>query len=199
MTLSPNISRSPALRHCGDRQRSSPMLLLSGHEQRPAAEVNAFVDWLAGMPLAVWLGIGRGVANERTRITARGVAWDELQRAICAHELQISSWFVRDAVETAAFLASHSVRRWSPEDRRFFAAAHGAAEISALALLARPFLELPHFESLYEPVAGRADVWDRLTTNSPRGRLWKNADPDLQPKVQEARQRSARLKGISGL
>jgi len=28
--------------------------------------------------------------------------------------------------------------------------------------------------------------------------LWKNADAGLQPKVQEARQRLARLKGISG-
>jgi len=28
--------------------------------------------------------------------------------------------------------------------------------------------------------------------------LWKNADPELQPKVQEARQRLARLKDLAG-
>ena len=171
MALSSNISHLTSLSDSVDRRRSSPRrpALLSGDEQRPVAEVSTLVDWLADLPLPLWLDIGRSVASDRLRLAVRGAAWEELQRAICAKELQITAWFVRDAVETAAFLAGHSVRQWSPEDRRFFAAAHGAVEASALALLARPFLELPYFEILYEPVSDRADVWSHLTTISPHG------------------------------
>ena len=48
---------------------------------------------------------------------------------------------------------------------------------------------------LYE---GKGDVQRAATNYLAFIELWKNADPELQPKVQEARQRLARLKGISG-
>jgi hypothetical protein len=169
MTPSPKISHLPTLDNSGDWRRSASKhgALLPIREQPPVTQVNAFVDWLASLPLALWLDVGRSVASERTRVMARGSAWEELQRALCAQELQIGAWFVRDAVETAAFLASHSVRRWSAADRRWFAAAHGAAETAALALLARPFLEAEQFEALCEPLAARTDCSHHLTTLSP--------------------------------
>lgn len=107
----------------------------------PALEtVNAFVDLLVGLPLAAWLDIGRSISSDREGLRARRDAWDQLDTTITAQRLGLSAWYVRDAVETAAFLASRCTPRWSAEERRMFAAAHGAAETAALALLARVHL-----------------------------------------------------------
>jgi hypothetical protein len=95
-----------------------------------------------------WLELGGDIADARAQSAARSSAWDGLQVAIFDQGMQLAAWYVRDAVETAAFLASHSGRRRSREDRLRFAAAHGAAETAALALLARPYLTQEHFSIL---------------------------------------------------
>jgi len=142
VTALPSASRS--------RPRSDPTPHAArAVEQAAVAEVNAFVDWLAALPLSAWLEVGRAISGNREQIAARGLAWEFLQDAIAEHDLQVAAWFVRDAVETAAFLASHSVRRWSPGERRVFAAAHGGAEAAALSLLGRSFLHAAHLTSLY--------------------------------------------------
>lgn len=132
-------------------------------EQPPVAQVMAFVDWLAERPLREWLELGREIALARANAAAQGDAWDRVQSAIADRGLQLAAWYVRDAVETAAFLASHSTRRWSRNDRLLFATAHGAAESVALALLARPYLTPEHFSALYEPFADRFSRSVRLT------------------------------------
>ena len=107
----------------------------------PALEiVNAFVDLLAGLPVAAWLDIGRSIASDREGLPVRRDAWNQLDATIADQRLGLSAWYVRDAVETAAFLASGCMSRWTAEERRMFAAAQRAAETAALALLARVHL-----------------------------------------------------------
>jgi hypothetical protein len=132
-------------------------------EEPPVGQVTAFVDWLAERPLREWLELGREIARDRANASARGDAWDRVQSAIADRGMQLAAWYVRDAVETAAFVASHSTRRWSRDDRLLFAAAHGAAESAALALLTRPYLTPEHFSTLYGPFAAGFNWSVRLT------------------------------------
>lgn len=107
-------------------------------EDEPAlAGVNAFVDQLVDLPASEWEAVGRAVAADHAALLVRRAAWTAIDGAITDHGLGMTAWYVRDAVDTAAFLASRGVSRWSPDGRRMFAAAHGAAEVAALALLAR--------------------------------------------------------------
>lgn len=157
MSLTSILSSQPPAGESRARRLSSASSPRSpAVRQQPAvAEVNAFVDWLAALPLNAWLEIGRSIASDRSRIASRGIAWEQLQDTIAEHELQVAAWLVRDAVETAAFLAGHSLRRWSPEERRMFAAAHGAAETAALAMLSCSFLGMEQLTMLCEPAFDR--------------------------------------------
>ena len=107
----------------------------------PALEcVNAFVDRLLDLPFFAWLAIGHSVSSEHDGLPVRRAALDALDVAIADHGLGVPAWYVRDAIETAAFLAARGVSQWSRRERGLFAAAHGTAETEALALLARAHL-----------------------------------------------------------
>ena len=110
--------------------------------------VNAFVDRLAELPARAWIEIGR--ARMSTPADDRhGIAFALLEATIGAHEMGVTAWYVRDAVETAAFLAASAMPRWTREERRAFVAAQGAAEDAALALLARSYLAQADFDLLF--------------------------------------------------
>ena len=102
--------------------------------------VNAFVDRLLDLPFFAWLAIGQSVSSEHDGLPVRRAARDALDIAIVDHGLGVPAWYVRDAIETAAFLAARGVSQWSRRERGLFAAAHGTAETAALALLARAHL-----------------------------------------------------------
>jgi hypothetical protein len=67
------------------------------------------------------------------------------------HDLGIRAWYVRDAVDTTAFVVSRSMSPWSREGRRDFAAAQEAADAAALALLAEAYLDRAIVGVLYAP------------------------------------------------
>jgi hypothetical protein len=114
--------------------------------------VNAFVDRLAALALVAWLEIGESVvAGTPPPIEERSAAWSVLTKAITDHALGVAAWYARDAVETSAFLAKACRRRWTSRDRWLFAAAHGVAEESALAVLARPHVDGASFAILIAP------------------------------------------------
>jgi len=66
--------------------------------------------------------------------------------------LAVAAWYACDAIETSAFYASRA-KRWTPSDRRAFAAAYAAAEDAALALLARQFVPAADCATLVAPFA----------------------------------------------
>jgi hypothetical protein len=128
---------------------------LAVSEEPSAGDVTAFVDRLAELALKDWLELGADIATAPAQSAARDDACHGLQLAVSDHGLQLAAWYVCDAVQTAAFLASHKARRWSRRDRLLFAAARRAAESAALALLTYPYLTPEHFTTLYEAFAHR--------------------------------------------
>lgn len=126
---------------------------LTAGDEPTLDRVNAFVDRLAELPVATWLEIGRTLAGDLEAQAARSTARAILDATLADRELGLAAWYAKDAVETSAFLASHSAGRLSSADRRAFAGAHGAAEVAALALLAEDHLSAEDFTALYFPFA----------------------------------------------
>lgn len=112
------------------------------------SRVNEFLDRLAELPLTIWLATGRALSIDRAAIGVRQRASEALDVAIGSHGLGFTAWSMRDAVETVAFVKARELREWVPAERRYFAAAHGAAETATLAVLAREHLSDEDFRVL---------------------------------------------------
>jgi hypothetical protein len=123
------------------------------HEGAALDPVNCFVDALATLPRSEWLEIGKGVMAGLRGNETRAAAWAIVESTLRDRGLMVTAWYARDGVETAAFLATRHTARCSSNERRQMAAAQGAAEQAALALLVRDWLEPAEFELLYEPFA----------------------------------------------
>ena len=124
---------------------------LTPDDEPALGPVNEFADRLADFPVDEWLAIGRGLLTDRDHHASRAMSYATLESMLNDHGLAIAAWYVRDAVETSAYYATHSTRYWNSSGRRAFAAAHGAAEEAALALLARESLPAEDFELLSAP------------------------------------------------
>jgi hypothetical protein len=123
------------LPHQNRRLPLPPQVALMTEAQEPAlAPVKAFVDDLGNLSLDSWLAIGRAVMTNRGA-GRYASAWHAVQQAITTRGLDLAAWHVRDEIETLAYLASHSVSPLTRAHRPIFAAAQGAAEDAALALL----------------------------------------------------------------
>ena len=115
--------------------------------------VDAFLHRLVDLPLAHWLAIGEALVADREYVPVRQRAWDKLESDLNDRRLGVAAWQVRDAVDTAAHIASRESHHWLSHDRACFAAAHGAAEAAALALLARDQLPIETYRALTAPFA----------------------------------------------
>lgn len=116
------------------------------------AVVKAFTEQLSDLTLESWLAIGRAVmaARSATRYVS---AWSSVEQAIAKHGLALAAWHVRDDIETIAYLACHSGAPMARLNRPVFAAAHGAAEDAALALLVHTAIEPAALELMCAPFA----------------------------------------------
>jgi hypothetical protein len=107
--------------------------------------VDRFVDELLELTRPMWLEIGKEVV-ERGR---DGGAWTTacaIVSAVIAHRgLSIAAWYARDQVETSVYLAARPNEPASSLERKLIAAAHGAAEQAALAILVQPWLDARDF------------------------------------------------------
>jgi len=119
-------------------------------EEPALAVAKAFIERLCDLPLDSWLAIGRAVVAARSK-TAYASAWSSVENAIAKRDLGLAAWHVRDDVETVAYLASHSGAPLSRGNRPVFAAAHGAAEDAALALLVQSSISSADLELLCAP------------------------------------------------
>jgi hypothetical protein len=115
--------------------------------------VNAFVDRLSDLTLAEWLDVGRRVMADQDALARRSTSWAIMDATIAHRQLGLAAWYVRDAVETVAYLANYSAVRPPRSHRRIFAAAHGSAEDAALAVLVREHLSAEDFTTLCAPFA----------------------------------------------
>jgi hypothetical protein len=122
--------------------------------QEPAlAAANAFVEHLAELPLATWLAIGRAATTTDAGSSERAALWERVEDAIVHQRLDLAAWSVRDAVETVVHLTNHAAGRLSRADRRLLAAAHGAVEDAALAILVAECLPWADIAQLCAPFA----------------------------------------------
>ena len=124
---------------------------LTPSDEPTLAIVNVFVDRLAALPLEEWLDIGRNELADPEGVSRRATAFAILEATIGTHGLGIAAWYARDAVETSVCLASSGVPEWAARDHRAMAAAHGAAEAAALALLASDALASTDLAALLAP------------------------------------------------
>jgi hypothetical protein len=118
---------------------------------KPVGCVDAFVDRLVELPLSDWLAIGTELSADGGVVAQR--TWHCVQRTIARVGLGLTAWKVRDAVVTAAFLASRRKMRWSRDERSSFATARGAAEATALAFLVRDHVDIETLRCLFAPFA----------------------------------------------
>ena len=105
-------------------------------------ETDAFLAMLAELPIAEW----PAPASART---AHETALALLDAVLADRQLGVSAWYVRDQVETSAFVASRGRGERTCVPR----AARKLAEAAALALLVRPLLPAADFATLYGPFA----------------------------------------------
>jgi hypothetical protein len=131
------------------------------------APVNAFADRLTTLPMHEWMDVGRSETADPARAAQRATAFAILEAAIAAHGLGIASWYARDTVETSVCLATGGAPCRTARDLRLIAAAHGAAEAAALALLARDVLAASDFATLFAPFEYLVtrEAMTRLTTS----------------------------------
>ena len=126
---------------------------LTPDDQPSLAAVNAFADRLAELPVLAWLTVGRTLIDNPSTYALRETPYAILEATINNRGLSVTAWYVRDAIETSAYYASHAIVKWTSKERRAFAAAHAAAEDAALALLAREHLRAADFAALSAPFA----------------------------------------------
>lgn len=122
------------------------------------SDAKDFLERLVEFPLSSWLAVGRTLIGERAALIVRQRARSEVDGVIDDRGLDVLAWYLRDALETTVWCASQRSDGWSREERREFAAAHGAAESTALALLTRPHLSAEAFGALYAPFAGSVTI-----------------------------------------
>jgi hypothetical protein len=118
----------------------------------PAIEtVDAFIDALAALPFEQWLNVGRALQNPATARPTRSTARAILEGVMAEQGQLVSAWYVRDGVDTAVFPATTVAASGTRPHRLLVAAAHGAAEEAALALMVGATLPAIDFDVLYAP------------------------------------------------
>src|SRR5262249_25975293 len=124
--------------------------------QEPAlALTKTFIEHNGDLPTESWIAVGRAAMANRSA-AAYANAWRAVQQAIAKHELSLAAWHIRDQIETLAYLASHAGAPLARKDRPVFAAAHGAMEDAALALLVSSDLTAGDLDLLCAPFATQA-------------------------------------------
>jgi hypothetical protein len=116
----------------------------------PLEAVRSFAERLADFPTRAWLEVGHSLLRDHSSHAPRATASALLDATINGRGLGVAAWYACDAIETSAFYARRA-NRWTPSDRRAFAAAHSAAEDAALALLAGRFVPAADRATLVAP------------------------------------------------
>ena len=104
-----------------------------------------FLEDLCALPRDRWLAIGAAALARDA-----GALAVTLDRVIAEHGLGLDAWMLRDGVATAAHLACGDLSP-SRAEHRCLDAARRAAERTALALLAQPWLPRRDFEVMVGP------------------------------------------------
>jgi hypothetical protein len=124
---------------------------LNGLPDTTARYLERWLDALAALPLDEWTRIGQQCVQRDHAMLAMTRACSRVETAIADHDLAVTAWLVRDAVETATY---HVRRHAACQPRRVRAqltVARMAAEWAALALATQPWLTAGDLNDLCAP------------------------------------------------
>jgi hypothetical protein len=122
----------------------------------PQHSADALERWLDSLYLLSrndWLAIGRSDGIRAIPHSERDIACNAVSAAIADRGLQLTAWFVRDVIETAAWYAVSIGASASRTSGRFgqLDEARSHAEWAALAIATRSWLADGNFRLLYGP------------------------------------------------
>ena len=117
-----------------------------------AARVETFLDRVSELSALHWLALGRDMEKDSGRAESSAAVVATVETIIAKCGLEVRAWYVRDLVETLAYVGTRR-RNASVGDAYCLAGARSAAERAALAVLVSPYLSTTEFDVLYTPVA----------------------------------------------
>lgn len=134
---------------CADEPRA--LWALKGLPDTTAHNLERWIDALATLPIDAWLRAGnRCVQRDHTALTITR-ACGRVEKAIAAHELAVTAWFIRDMVETATWRVRRAAVRRPSRVRAELAVARMAAEWAALAIATQSWLDAADLDALLGP------------------------------------------------
>jgi hypothetical protein len=146
------VTSLSSLTHARTSAARAPMLWgLSGVPERSARRLEQWLDSLADLTVDEWIDIAHHSSIRDARDLASACA--RVDRAIVAHELEVTAWFIRDLVETAVQPGRSPTLRRSRHARSQLAVARSAAEWAALALAMEHWLAPSDRALLWAPFA----------------------------------------------
>ena len=145
------MPRQPQATLLSPRCVPSAVRALDGLPDESASALERWLDTLAELPLERWLAIGRACARDvsgyRQHVAARAL----LEAVVADQQIELTAWFIRDMVKTAAYTATTAAHRASNSARRNFAAARSAADWAALAIAAQTWIPCADRDTLCAP------------------------------------------------
>lgn len=145
------MSRQPQATSLSHSGMPSALRTLDGLPDESASALEAWLDTLAELPFDRWLAVGRACAGDvsgyRRRVAARAL----LEAIVADQQLELTVWFIRDMVKTAAHTAAITASRASRSDRRALATARSAADWAALAIATQTWLPCADRDALCAP------------------------------------------------
>lgn len=121
---------------------------LNGLSDSTAVSLEPWLDALAALPLDAWLRAGERCAQRDHAALAMTRACVRIEKVLAAHDLVVTAWFVRDAVETATWHVRRQAARQPRRVRAQLAVARMAAEWSALAIATQAWLDPDDLDAL---------------------------------------------------
>jgi hypothetical protein len=139
-------------RFAGLQDETRPSSLFDALPRSSARAVEQWLDALQDLPLDAWFAVTGRDGDDQPSEQEREVARRAVIGAIAGHGLEVTAWFIKDMVATAAYNAMRLAARTSSRGRSRLAAAQSAAEWAALAVAAEPWLEPAHVAILCDPM-----------------------------------------------
>jgi hypothetical protein len=124
--------------------------VLDGLPNESAFALERWLDALAELPLDRWIAAGRACARDMSgyrQHAARAL----LEAIVADQQIELTAWFIRDMVKTAAHATAIAASRANHSVRRDFAAARAAADWAALAIATQTWIPCADRDALCAP------------------------------------------------
>jgi hypothetical protein len=139
--------QATSLAHSG---APSALRALDGLPNESAFALERWLDALAELPFDRWIAVGRACARDMSEYRPHA-ARALLEAIVADRQIELTAWFIRDMVKTAAYAAAIAASRTSHSVRRDVAVARSAADWAALAIATQTWIPCADREALCAP------------------------------------------------